>query len=293
MAFIQKISFDALVGPDSSTWEWQEEMGDKILVEKVVRDMLEKVVEDAERLPVARVLFAEDEDSEDLSDIEVSEEDISESEYFNWIDTQRGEFRRCEVCFQNEWTIRERIITGEGEPVDTLSERDGRLVCGCCQEMRERPFSEYSWCSNCFLSEKMGRRYGISMVPIEGNPVEHVCSVCNDIYPDLSRRDEEEEETSECPPFGTSCVWEQRLDGSWIYPREYYEEEEEEYEETYMGEFENEDPPENNAELAVEIKGAIAEIGENLFDVKEKLTEGEYLKMMDLLQKVTNDVNRL
>ena len=61
----------------------------------------------------------------------------------------------------------------------------------------------------------------------------------------------------------------------------------------YEGEYENEDPPENNTKIAKEIKGTIAEIGENLFDVKEKLTEGEYLKLMDLLQKVTNDVNRL
>ena len=87
MAFIQKISFDALVGPDDSTWEWQEETEGRIQVEKVVRDLLEKVVEDAGRLPVARVLFAEHEDDE-ISDIEVSDEDISEREYFNWIDRQ-------------------------------------------------------------------------------------------------------------------------------------------------------------------------------------------------------------
>ena len=37
----------------------------------------------------------------------------------------------------------------------------------------------------------------------------------------------------------------------------------------------------------------VSEIGEQLFDIQEKLTEGEYLKLMDLLQKVTNDVNRL
>jgi len=275
MAFIQKISFDALVGPDDSTWEWQEEMAEKIQVERVMRDILEKVVEDAERLPVARVLFAEDEDSEDLSDIELSEEETSEREYFNWIDTSRGDIRRCEVCSQNEWTIWERVRTGRGEPVDSLREHEGRLICGCCQEMLGTPFSEYRFCSNCFISEKMGRIYGISMVSLEGFPKEHMCSVCNDIYPDLTedRNDEEDENGN----------WIQLLDGTWVLDGE----------EVYDGEYENEDPPENNTELAREIKGTISELGEELFDIKEKLTEGEYLKMMDLLQKITNDVNRL
>ena len=279
MAFIQEISFDALMGPDSSTWEWQEEMGDKIQIEGVVRDMLEKIVENAERLPVARVLFAEHGDDE-ISDIEVSEEDISEREYFNWIDTRDGDIRRCDVCSQNEWTIWERIRTGEGEPVDTLREVEGRLVCGCCDEMLGQPFGDYKWCSNCFLSEKMGRRYGITMVPVGGSPEENVCSVCNDIYPEIAGGGEEFIENPE------GGVWEQLLDGTWVLN-------EEGENDTYEGEYENEDPPENNTEIAKEIKGTIAEIGENLFDVKEKLTEGEYLKLMDLLQKVTNDVNRL
>ena len=278
MAFIQEISFDALMGPDSSTWEWQEEMGDKIQIEGVVRDMLEKIVENAERLPVARVLFAEHGDDE-ISDIEVSEEDISEREYFNWIDTRDGDIRRCDVCSQTEWTIWERVRTGRGDPVDSLREHEGRLMCGCCQEMLGRPFSEYSWCSNCFISDKMARRYGISMISVGGVPEEHVCSVCNDIYPDLT----EDRYGGDDVPDGNGN-WVQLLDGTWVL---------EGTGGVYEGEYENEDPPENNTELATEIKGTISKIGENLFDVKEKLTEGEYLKMMDLLQKVTNDVNRL
>ena len=278
MAFIQKISFDALVGPDDSTWEWQEEMGEKILIEKVVRDILEKVVEDAERLPVARVLFAEHEDDE-ISDIEVSDEDISEREYFNWIDTRNGDIRRCDVCSQTEWTIWERVRTGRGDPVDSLREHEGRLICGCCQEMLGTPFSEYNFCSNCFISEKMGRRYGISMISVGGVPEEHICSVCNDIYPDLIEDryggDEGDDENG---------YWIQLLDGTWVLEGTVG---------VYEGEYENEEPPENNTELATESKGTIAEVGENPCDVKEKLTEGEYLKLMDLLQKVTNDVNRL
>jgi hypothetical protein len=271
MAFIQKISFDALVGPDTSTWEWQEEMGEKIQIEGVIRDMLEKIVEDAERLPVARVLFAEDEDSDEMSDIELSD---GESDNL-WIDTSRGDIRSCEICSQNEWTIWERVRTGQGDPVDSLREHEGRLMCGCCQEMLGRPFSEYNWCCNCFISDKMARRYGISMISVGGLPEEHICSVCNDIYPDFMEERYIENSGEE---------WTQLLDGTWVLDGTGG---------VYEGEYENEDPPENNTELATEIKGTIAEIGENLFDVKEKLTEGEYLKLMDLLQKVTNDVNRL
>jgi len=65
-------------------------------------------------------------------------------------------------------------------------------------------------------------------------------------------------------------------------------------EDPYYGEYEIEDdPPENNTEVAKEIKDSVKELGEQLFDLQEKLTEGEYLKMMDLLQKITNKINSL
>lgn len=281
MAFIQNISFDALQGPDSSTWEWQEEIEDKLQVERTVKEMVDKVVaETMISLPVARVLFSEQEDDEEISDIELTDEEHENI----WIDTRRGEVRTCEVCSQSEWTIMERIVKEDGTPVDNLREYQGRVICGCCEEMLGSPFSDYNFCNSCFLSEKMAKRYGISMIPVECFPEEHVCSVCNDIYPDIARENIEEapEEPGE---------WEQLLDGSWVLNGEIYEEED--YEETYTGEYENEEQEENNTEIAKEIKGSISEIGEQLFDIQEKMTEGEYLKLMDLLQKVTNSVNRL
>jgi hypothetical protein len=64
--------------------------------------------------------------------------------------------------------------------------------------------------------------------------------------------------------------------------------------EEYEGEYElAEDPPENNSEIAKDIKDSVKELGEQLFDLQEKLTEGEYLKMMNLLQKITNKTNSL
>ena len=44
MAFIQKISFDALEGPDDTTWGWQEGIGEKLQIEETVKEMVDKVV---------------------------------------------------------------------------------------------------------------------------------------------------------------------------------------------------------------------------------------------------------
>jgi len=63
--------------------------------------------------------------------------------------------------------------------------------------------------------------------------------------------------------------------------------------EEYEGEYENEELPENNTEKAKEIKDAVREVGEKMFDVRDQLKEGDYLEIMNLLQKVTNGVNSL
>jgi len=64
--------------------------------------------------------------------------------------------------------------------------------------------------------------------------------------------------------------------------------------ETYIGEYENEDwQPENNTEKVKEIKDKVKDIGEIAYDIKEKISEGEYLKLMDSLQGLTNRVNEL
>ena len=110
-------------------------------------------------------------------------------------------------------------------------------------------------------------------------PMEYFCSVCADIYPEYAgdsdgESDDGSDQTGE---------WSQLLDGTWVSDRG----------EVYDGEYENVDPPENNTTIAKEIKGTVSEIGESIFDIREKMTEGEYLKLMDLLQKITNDVNRL
>jgi hypothetical protein len=58
-------------------------------------------------------------------------------------------------------------------------------------------------------------------------------------------------------------------------------------------EYEPDELPENNSEKVVEIKENIKNMGEKLFDIQDKLTEGEYLEMMNLLMVVTRGLNEL
>lgn len=62
---------------------------------------------------------------------------------------------------------------------------------------------------------------------------------------------------------------------------------------TYIDEYENEELPENNTEKVRMVKDSVKEMGEFVYDLQEKLSEGEYLKLMDQLQKITNSVNNL
>lgn len=71
------------------------------------------------------------------------------------------------------------------------------------------------------------------------------------------------------------------------------EDEDEDEEDIYIGEYENEDLPENNTEKVTEIKEDVKKAGEMLFDIQDKINDGEYLKIMDMLQKITNGLNGL
>jgi len=66
----------------------------------------------------------------------------------------------------------------------------------------------------------------------------------------------------------------------------------EEWAETYEGELEpGEEEEDNNEETAMSVKKTVQEMGELLFDIKDKISEGEYLKLMDGLQSITNEMN--
>jgi len=61
----------------------------------------------------------------------------------------------------------------------------------------------------------------------------------------------------------------------------------------YINEYENEELPENNTEKVKVVKDSVKEMGELVYDIQEKVSEGEYLQLMDCLQKITNAANAL
>ena len=64
-------------------------------------------------------------------------------------------------------------------------------------------------------------------------------------------------------------------------------------EDTYEGELDlEEDTEENNEEKAMRVKEIVQEMGEIIFDVRDKMAEGVYLKLMNGLQNVTNEMNQ-
>ena len=72
----------------------------------------------------------------------------------------------------------------------------------------------------------------------------------------------------------------------------YMSDDDDDNEDPYEGELElEEEEIDNTDEKAIRIKHTIHGIGEILFDIKDKITEGEYLKLMDGLQSITNEIN--
>lgn len=161
----------------------------------------------------------------------------------------------CLHCNHSEWSITERIETENG-PGDVLHEILPDNGGGLiCTSCSVQQVDGGRCCVNCGVNEKLGRRFGLTFrTDTDIFPVDLCCSICDGFYPDIS-------------------------DSPWLNQG--------------FEEYENEELPENNSEKAKKIKKTIGEMGEVLYDLKEKFSEGEYLKMMNLLQMVTNDVNKL
>jgi hypothetical protein len=67
---------------------------------------------------------------------------------------------------------------------------------------------------------------------------------------------------------------------------------EEDWSETYYDELElAEDEEDHNGPKALRVKETVKGMGAILFDIKDKISEGEYLKLMDGLQDITNEMN--
>ena len=134
-------------------------------------------------------------------------------------------------------------------------------------------------CHTCGMCESYQMRHtGSEFIETNEWPTRHLCLGCYDA--------EHLCQTCGQPnTWGVTCQCLAHLDQGWFIDRE--------GDPTYRGEYENEDLPENNTEKVKQVKESVKEMGSLVFDLQEKLTEGEYLQLMDHLQKITNGVNSL
>ena len=209
-------------------------------------------------------------------------------------DTSRSFFscQSCGIHDKEEWVPgiqlqREESCIGCGihknllveEVGEDYIEKDLSRVCLCLEDSTGITATDYYFCEDC-MNRAVGADY------LEKLAIERIKKIqrflnqdeCDDIriaegydYPEIP-----------VPPNRNE-----------VQRRLFEDSDEESTLETYLGEYENEDLPENNTEKAREIKEVVKEVGGKIFDVQEQLKEGDYLEIMDLLQKVTNKVNSL
>ncbi len=156
--------------------------------------------------------------------------------------------------------------------------------------------SENNYCSDCGLSEEFARINHHPNFQLGRDwPRVYRCETCHNRDERLIRSAENDIclECGEINRLGNPCDCVR----DWVIDRVGSPENIDEYieyiDDEYIGEYENEEMPENNTEKVKGVKDTVKEIGEFVYDLQEKLNEGEYLKMMNLLQEVTNRVNNL
>lgn len=246
-----------------------------------------------------------------------------------WKDRDQDEWC-CEKCWKTETVIRKRNIYlfGRGSEdylCHTYDPREKRalLTCNSCQTLIKTEIeepeteTETEMCVECGICDLMCDDIG----PLKGR---FMMSGCHDL--------DEEGEISffyngdHCPTCVKkrkeayeSILWRSgrtvsdyfgsgwllgRDEGEWKPMGPLYDDsdddlllssdEEDEEERTYRGEYENadsddEEPPRS----AIEIMDKVKDIGEILFDYQDKIKEGDYLKICNLLQGIVKDSNSL
>jgi hypothetical protein len=215
------------------------------------------------------------------SDEELSISSISsDSDESDLTDTPVGE-RVCKCCHHSESVIQSRGFGWE-DYLDLDDMGDGEeLVCRSCVVGKQLGTASDFYCTDCGYSEPLSQQYHgeqLGQFYLEGETrpdYQDENTRCQGCRARVERYEREEEQ-------GVNRV---------LFPED-DEEVSEEWAETYEGEFEpEEDMEDNNEEKALRVKKTVQEMGEVLFDIKDKITEGEYLKLMDGLQSVTNEMN--
>jgi len=171
------------------------------------------------------------------------------------------EFWSCEICSHNENKIENRPCRDILYPQYHKNWGKAKMCCFSCYMWENHRDEGACTCSQCGVFELMEGDDGDSL---EGSFIRcgETGILCNQCHDEIN---------------GFFSLSEISTDD----------------EDVYEDEYENEDLPENNEEKARKIKDFVKEAGEVVYDVQESISEGNYLKLMDLLQRITNEVNSL
>lgn len=175
--------------------------------------------------------------------------------YYDGITFQHSVECQCLLCSICESRLSLGPIDSNNSPVDAPEDRT---------------------CSTCGMYESYSMRMLESELIETGDwPTRHLCVGCY-------------EAENQCLSCGQPLTWgipcECQSEG-WFIDRG--------GDSTYIEEYENEELPENNTEKVKKVKESVKNMGELVFNLQEKLSEGEYLELMNHLQKITNEVNNL
>lgn len=211
--------------------------------------------------------------------------------------------RVCNRCHHGEAVIESRGFGWE----DWLEIRDmgsgGELICRSCVVGRDD-----FYCIDCGYSEVLCKQYHgeqLGQFYLEGQTRPEYqdettrCQGCRARVERYEREEREERAERARAWLDAAEAEEARAVNRVLFPENNDEEDPnyslvvDEWAETYEGELEpGEEEEDNTEEKALRVKKTVQEMGELLFDIKDKITEGEYLKLMDGLQSITNEMNQ-
>jgi hypothetical protein len=194
--------------------------------------------------------------------------------------------RSCTRCHHSEQVILSRA-TGWEDHLELQDMGSGEvLICRSCLTGTPARVNDFC-CVDCGYSETLSKQY-------HGEQL-------GQFYLEGETRPEYQDENTRCHGCRARVERYERHDGPDLVNRVLFLDEE--WEETYDGELdlaeEDEDNEDNEdtdgsrrtREWLLRMKKHIQEIGEVVFDIKENISEGEYLKIMDGLQSITNEMN--
>jgi hypothetical protein len=183
-------------------------------------------------------------------------------------------------------------------------EEEEELICQSCIMGHLVNSSENYYCVDCGYSEALCKQFHgdqLGLFYLEGQTRPEYqdentrCQGCR-ARVERYEREEVEEQRAQYRADRIDETQFGRAVNRVLFPENDNEEDligdDDEWGETYVGELElAEENEDNDEEVASRVKKTVQEMGEILFDIMGNISEGDYLKLMDGLQSITNEMN--